>query len=109
MERNQTVTRNWRKKKKRLFQEWRTIKALVPMILLQMEIPLALLTRIFLKEQGHASETTICQDNTAAVLLEKNGKESSSKRTRHTNIMCFFIKDCIDKGCPTVEHCPTDK
>jgi len=24
------------------------------------------------------------------------------------NIKCFFIKDCIDKGHLTVEHCPID-
>jgi hypothetical protein len=71
-------------------------------------VPLALWTRNFLKEQGYETKTTIYQDNTSAILLEKNGKESSSKRTRHMNIKFFFIKDCIDKGYLTVEHCPTD-
>jgi len=61
-----------------------------------------------LKEQGYESEATIYQGNTSAMLLEKNGKESSSKRTRHINIRYFFIKDCIDKGYLTVEYCPTD-
>jgi len=42
--------------------------------------------KIFLKEQGYESETTIYEDNTSAMLLEKNGKESSSKRTRQINI-----------------------
>ena len=71
-------------------------------------VPLALWTRSFLKEQGYQSETTIYQDNTSAILLEKNGKESSSKRTRHINIRYFFIKDCIDKNYLKVEYCPTD-
>jgi len=70
--------------------------------------PLALWTMIFWKKQGHESETTICQDNASAVLSEKNSKESSSKRTGNMNIMCFFIKDCIDKECLTVECCPTN-
>jgi len=65
-------------------------------------------TRSFLKEQGYESETTIYQDNTSAMLLEKNGKESSSKRTRHINIRYFFIKEYIDKGYLTVEYCSTD-
>jgi hypothetical protein len=71
-------------------------------------LPLALWTTNFLEEQGYESKTTIYQDNTSAILLEKNGKESSSKRTRHINIRFFFIKDCIDKGHLTIEHCPTD-
>jgi len=69
---------------------------------------LALWTRIFLKEKGHEIETTMCQDNASAMLLEKNGKESCSKRTRQMNIRCFFIKDFIDKGHLTMECCPID-
>ena len=30
------------------------------------------------------------------MLLEKNGRVSSSKRTKHINIRYFFVKDCID-------------
>ena len=30
------------------------------------------------------------------------------KRTKHINIRYFFIKDRIDAGELTVEHCPTD-
>ena len=44
-------------------------------------------TRHFLEHQGYASkETILYQDNTSAMLLENNGMESSSKRTRHVNI-----------------------
>jgi len=71
-------------------------------------VPLALWTRIFLKEQGCESETTIYQDKTSAMLLEKNGKKSSSKRTMCINIGHFFIKDSIDKGYLIGEHCPID-
>ncbi len=71
-------------------------------------VPQALWTRNFLEHQGYLSDTTIFQDNTSAILLEKNGKESSSKRTRHFNIRHFFIKDCIDKELLKVEYCPTD-
>ena len=71
-------------------------------------LPQALWTRNFLKEQGYESQTTIYQDNTSAILLEKNGTESSSKRTRHINIRHYFIKDCVDKNYLTIEYCPTD-
>ena len=70
--------------------------------------PLAVWTTNFLKEQGYESETTIYQDNTSAMLLEKNGAESSSKRTRHINVRYYFIKDCIDKRYFQIKYCPTD-
>ena len=70
-------------------------------------LPQALWTRMFLEHQGYSSETTIYQDNTSAMLLERNGMESSSKRTRHINVRFYFIKDCIDKKQVQVKYCPT--
>ena len=47
-------------------------------------------TRYFLEAQGHAVwYSKVYQDNLSAMLLEKNGKGSSSKRTRHINIRYF--------------------
>jgi hypothetical protein len=71
-------------------------------------VPQAIWTKWFLEEQGYASDTTVFQDNTSAMLLEKNGRESSSKRTRHINVRYYFIKDCIDKRYLDVKYCPTD-
>jgi hypothetical protein len=68
----------------------------------------AMWTRQFLESQGYTSETTIYQDNTSAMLIERNGSESSSKRTRHINIRYYFIKDCIDKRHLNIKYCPTD-
>jgi hypothetical protein len=68
----------------------------------------AMWTRNFLDAQGYDSDTTTYQDNTSAILLETNGKESSSKRTRHINVRYFFIKDCFDKGYMQVKYCHTD-
>ena len=68
----------------------------------------AMWTKNFLEEQGYTCETTIYQDNTSAILLEKNGTESSGKRTRHINIRYYCIKDCNDKKHLKVEYCPTD-
>jgi hypothetical protein len=51
----------------------------------------------------------IYQDNKSAMLLERNGKASSSKRTKHINVRYFFVKDKIAKGEIELEHCPTEE
>jgi hypothetical protein len=73
-------------------------------------MPRILWTRYFLLAQGYAVEPAILhQDNQSAILLEKNGKASSSKRTRHINIRYYFIADRIKKGEVTIEYCPTEE
>ena len=47
------------------------------------------------------------QDNKSAILLEKNGKLSSSKRTKHINVRYFFISDRIAKGDLKINWCAT--
>ena len=54
------------------------------------------------------NESIIYQDNKAAMLLEKNGKASSGKRTKHINVRYFFVTDRIAKGEVKVEWCPTE-
>ena len=71
-------------------------------------MPSILWTRKFLKAQGYdVSENILYQDNKSSILLEKNGKASSSKRTRHISIRYFFVTDRIAKGELTIEWCPT--
>ena len=71
-------------------------------------LPQILWTRYFLEAQGHLiTHNIIYQDNQSSILLEKNGKASSSKRRRHINIRYFFITDRIKSGEVTVEYCPT--
>jgi hypothetical protein len=61
----------------------------------------------FLEAQGYAPErTVIYQGNKSAILLETNGKGSSSKRTKHINIRYYFIKDSIESGKVCIVHCP---
>ena len=48
------------------------------------------------------------QDNQSAILLENNGRASSSIRTKHLNIRYSFITDRIKKGELKIEYCPTD-
>ena len=66
-------------------------------------------TRLFLQAQGYTVEDNIIyQDNQSAMLLEKNGKMSSSKRTRHLEIRFFFVTDNVAKKHLRIEYCPTD-
>ena len=48
------------------------------------------------------------QDNQSAILIENNGRASSSRQTKHLNIRYFFITDRIKKGELKIEYCPTD-
>ena len=70
-------------------------------------MPQVLWTNYFLEAQGYAPErTVIYQDNKSAILLETNGKGSSSKRTKHINVRYYFIKDRIESGEVCIVHCP---
>ncbi len=71
---------------------------------------LILWTRLFMEAQGYPIEQNILyQDNKSAILLEENGKKSSSKRTRAINIRYFFIGDQVTKKNVEVQYCPTDE
>jgi hypothetical protein len=51
-------------------------------------------TQYFMEAQGYRVQDNILfQDNKSTILLEKNGKASSSKCTKHINIRYFFITD----------------
>jgi len=61
----------------------------------------------FLAAQGeYIPMTTIEQDNKSMILLAENGKNSSSKITRHLNVRHYFMTDQIKKGHVKVELCP---
>ena len=65
-------------------------------------------TLYFLLEQGYnIAENRLYQDNKSSILLENNGRLSSSQRTRHINIRYFFIKDRVDKEEVNIVYCPT--
>ena len=66
-------------------------------------INMVLWTKLFLEAQGYDVRANIVyQDNKSAILLEKNGKRSSSKRTRALN-----ITDQVEQGNVQVQYCPT--
>jgi hypothetical protein len=71
-------------------------------------MPLILWTLYFLDAQGYGvTENKVFQDNQSAILLDKNGRRSSSRRTRHINIRYFFVTGQIQSKELTVEYCPT--
>ncbi len=62
----------------------------------------------FMQEQGFDMEALLLyQDNMSTMLLEMNGRASSSKCTNHSKVKYLFIKDKVDQGEVTIEHCPT--
>jgi hypothetical protein len=69
---------------------------------------LILWTRHFLEAQGYSVEKNVVyQDNESAILLERNGRQSSTKRTRHLEIRYFFVTDNVQRKKMTIEYCPT--
>jgi hypothetical protein len=70
---------------------------------------MVLWVKLFLEVQGiEVVDNIIYQDNKSTMLLEKNGRQSSGKKTRHFEIRYYFIHDHIKRGNVRVEYCPTD-
>jgi hypothetical protein len=73
-------------------------------------MPQVLWTRYFMEAQGYEiRDSIVCQDNKSTILLAKNGRASSGRRTRHINIRYFFVKDRIASGEVKIEYCPTQE
>jgi hypothetical protein len=71
-------------------------------------MPIICWTRSFLLSQGYGIiENLLLQDNKSSILLERNGRASSGKRTRHINIRCFFITDQVNMKDISIDWCPT--
>ena len=52
-------------------------------------------TKYFLDIQGYGcTEIIIYQDNQSAILMETNGKMSSTRRTKHINVRYFYQRPC---------------
>jgi hypothetical protein len=64
----------------------------------------------FMIEQGYDMDPSLLyQDNMSAILLETNRRTSSSKRTKHSKVKYFRIKDKVDREEITIEHCLTEQ
>ena len=72
-------------------------------------LPQLLWTRNFMIAQGYnVGHNILYQDNLSTMLLERNGKASSGKRTRAIDIRYFYITDKVKAGILEVEHESTD-
>jgi len=60
-------------------------------------IPQILWVRLFIRVQGgfEVRDNILYQDNRSAILLETNGRASSSKRTKHVNIRYYYVADRV--------------
>ena len=73
-------------------------------------LPQVLWTKQFLEEQGRPDTTTVVyQDNTSSILLERNGRSSSTKRTKHMHIRYFYITEQVRNKVVHITHCPTEE
>jgi len=64
----------------------------------------------FMIEQGYDMDPSLLyQDNMSAILLETNGSASSSKWTKNIKVKYFFVKDKVNQGELTIEHCPKEQ
>jgi hypothetical protein len=71
-------------------------------------MPLVVWTRNFITAQGYKiRDNVVYQDNQSTMLLAKNGRASSGRRTRHIDIRYFFVTDRIKRGELRIEYCPT--
>jgi hypothetical protein len=60
-----------------------------------------------MKGQGYdVKDNVLFKDNKSSILLENNGKASSSKCTKHINIQYFFITERVSKEELSVVWCP---
>jgi hypothetical protein len=73
-------------------------------------MPRILWTKHLIEAQGCAMDhNMLYQDNKSAILLEKNGKFSSSKRTKHIETRYFFVTDKVTQRDLEIEHRGTEE
>ena len=73
-------------------------------------LPQVLWTKQFLEEQGCLDATTVVyQDNTSSILLERNGRSLSTKRTKHMHIRYFYVTEQVKNKAIHITHCPTEE
>ena len=73
-------------------------------------LPYTIWASYFLKAQGYKLNRNIFyKDNTSAIKMLKNGKESCGSKSRHIHIRYFFTKDVIERENMEIKHCPTEQ
>ena len=72
-------------------------------------LPLVMWIPLFMAGQGYPTENNLLhQDNRSAILLEKNGKKSTSKHMRALNLRYSMVRDQVKNRDLLIEHFPTD-
>ena len=61
------------------------------------------------KQKVNTRSSTEAEDNRSTMLLMKNGKLSSGKRTKHLDVRYFYVKDLLDRGIIKLSHCLSKK
>ena len=62
----------------------------------------------FMEDMGYPMKKKVLyQDNKSAIQILKNGRMSSSRRSRHMDIKYFFLKDVLQREGIDLEYCPT--
>ena len=73
-------------------------------------LPMIMWSRYFFSSQGYkVVDTIIQQNNQSAMLLEKDGRASCSRKTRALDLCYFSVADKIRGGLMRVLHCPTSE
>ena len=73
-------------------------------------LPNTIWTTFFLSHQSiDLKESTLYQDNTSAMKLERNGRDSCSQKSQHIYIRYFWVKDCLQNEPNKLEYCPTEQ
>ena len=62
----------------------------------------------FLKYQGVDVTPELMQDNMSTIKLAEKGR-STSDRTRHIKIRCYFVNQFLENGEMKIKYCPTDE
>jgi hypothetical protein len=71
-------------------------------------MPIVVWSCYFLMAQGYGvTQNLLLQDNWSSMLLERNGRASSGKRTRHINIRYYFVTDRVNMKEIEIEWCRT--
>ena len=73
-------------------------------------LPYTIWASHFLKAQGYKLIRNIFyQDNTSAIKMLKNGKESCGSKSRHIHTRYFLTKDVIKREEMEIQYCPTEQ
>jgi hypothetical protein len=73
-------------------------------------LPSTIWAKMFLEAQGcEIRENTFYQDNQSAMKLEKNGRASCGRKSRHIDIRYFFMKDRVKTEGIDIVYCPTEQ